>query len=292
MCRLAYIPGSSKVNYAAMSQLFSNLVKSCGGDGNGYVAVSPEGQILSNKGVKLTVAQIVKQTYKLVRNDWSLYFHTRKVSVGWIDDEQCHPFEINGKAFKGWMCHNGTWSDGSVMAKYFNCGSDTAAFARLIGQFGLKKLKEMKLFPSSGVFLLYGGKPRETPLHRVLHIFGDLEYCPKTGVWASEFGDSWEHWGDTYSVEYGRHMLDKQPPKKIFKNTSTWDSKKGWTTSSKGCEFQSNTKPKYGMYASDVSSKDHEDLFNHLRYSDEDKDIPPVEYVTNHYTNVDRNLLS
>ena len=291
MCRLAYLPGNSKVNYAAMGCLFKSLEASCGGDGNGYVAVSPEGQVLSNKGIKLSVAQIVKQTYKLMRSGWSIYFHTRKVSVGWLEDDQCHPFEIRGKAFKGWLCHNGTWSEGSVMAKYFECGSDTAALARLIGQFGLKKLKEMKLFPSAGVFLLYGSSPRDMPMHRVLHIFGDLEYCPKTGVWASNFDQSWEHWNDTYNVEYGRHMLNKQPPKKIFKSVSTYSNGSWYNGSSKGCEFQAPTKPRYGVYASDIESGDHSDLFNAEQYEDE-KDIPPVEYTKNHFTQIDRNLLS
>lgn len=271
MCRLAYIPGNAKINYKEMTDLFAMLEKSCGGDGNGYVAVSREGQIVSNKGAKLSVGQIVKQTYKLLRNDWSIYFHTRKVSVGWIDDNQCHPFEIKGKYFQGWMCHNGTWFDGGVMAKYFGCGSDTAAFARLIGQFGLKRLKDMKLFPTSGVFLLYGAKPREVGLHRVLNISGDLEYCPKTGIWASEFDRNWKHWNDTYNVASGRHMLDKAPAKKAYAAWSGTGSHCGYTPST--------TKPRFEAWASDVDSSMWK------KYDDDDDDIP-------NYTVVDRNLLS
>lgn len=287
MCRLAYVPGKADVKFSELVNLFKALEKSCGGDGNGYVAVSPEGQIFSNKGVKLTPNTIVKHTYRLIQDGWSLYFHTRKVSVGWIDDDQCHPFEIRGKAFKGWMCHNGTWGDGSVMAKYFGCGSDTAAFARLIGQFGLKKLKEIKLFPLSGVFLLYGNRPSEVPMHRVLHIWGDLEYCPHTGIWASEFPGEWKHWNDTYNVDYGRHMLNKTPPKRI--------AAAGWVNTPTGCTYRpassvGSSKPRYGMYASDMISKDHEDLFSYKKYDDED--IPSQEDVENHFTQVDRNLLS
>ena len=278
MCRLAYIPGGAKVGYQNMISLYSSLEKSCGGDGNGYVAVSQEGQILSNKGLKLTPAQIVKQTYKLVRDGWSVYFHTRKVSVGWLDDDQCHPFEIRGKMFHGWLCHNGTWFDGGVMAKYFGCGSDTAAFARLIGQFGLKKLKEIKLFPTSGVFLLYGASPKNVGLHRVLNISGDLEYCPVTGVWASEFGQEWKHWDTTYHVATGRHMLDKAPPKRTASTV-------GYYTGGKSCTWEPSpqskpTQPRFNQYGSDVDSN----LWS--KYDEKDDDFGTG------YTVVDRNLLS
>lgn len=280
MCRLAYIPGGAKVGYRPMVELFTKLEKSCGGDGNGYVAVSPEHQIVSNKGLKLTPSQIVKQTYKLIRNGWSVYFHTRKVSVGWLDDDQCHPFEIRGKMFHGWMCHNGTWFDGGVMAKYFGCGSDTAAFARLIGQMGLKKLKEIKLFPSSGVFLLYGSNPKAVPLHRVLNISGDLEYCPKTGVWASEFDQTWEHWSDTYYVDAGRHMLDKAPPKRTkLVGYYTGGQSCSWSTTTT-TETKKPTKPRFEQYGSDVESN----LWT--KYDEKDDDF------TTGYTVVDRNLLS
>ncbi len=276
MCRLAYIPGNAKINYKEMVSFLTMLEKSCGGDGNGYVAVSREGQIVSNKGAKLSVSQIVKQTYKLLRNDWSVYFHTRKVSIGWIDDNQCHPFEIKGKYFQGWLCHNGTWMDGGVMAKYFGCGSDTAAFARLIGQFGLKRLKDMKLFPSSGVFLLYGSKPKEIGLHRVLNIHGDLEYCPNTGIWASEFDKTWKHWTDTYNVATGRHMLDKAPPKKAYAGYYN-GSNCGYVASPTA---STSTTPRFKEWASDVESK----LWS--RYDDDHtEDIPD-------YTVIDRNLLS
>jgi len=223
----------------------------------------------------LTTAQIVKQTYKLLRNNWSIYFHTRKVSVGWLDDSQCHPFEIKGKYFKGYLCHNGTWYDGGTMAKYFGCGSDTAAFARLIGSFGLKKLKDIKPFPTSGVFLLYGSKPSQVGLHRVINISGDLEYCPKTGVWASEFDKGWDHYQDTYHVAVGRHMLDKAPPKRVFASQSssyyTWNPTSSSTT-------VGNSKPRFPMYASDVESN----LWSKM--DEESDDIPE-------YTTVDRNLL-
>lgn len=268
MCRLAFIPGKAKINYKQMTELFDRLQDSCGGDGNGYVAVSSEGQIISNKAVKLTNAQIVKQTYKLLRNGWNIYYHTRKVSVGWLDDSQCHPFEIRGKQFRGWLCHNGTWHDGSVMAKYFQVGSDTAALAKLIGQFGLKRLGEMKLFPTSGVFLLYGSHPSKQPMHRVLYLGGDLEYCPITGIWASELGQEWPHWNDTYYVATGRHMLEKPAPRK---HVST---------------YQSGSKcynpPHVRNYASDNS-----EWFRQAYGYDKHDDIEGLDYTV-----VDRNLLN
>lgn len=280
MCRLAFIPGRAKINYKELLELFNHLQASCGGDGNGYVAVSEDGQIVSNKGAKLTNGSIVKQTYKLIRNGWSLYYHTRKVSVGWITDEQCHPFEIKGREFKGYLCHNGTWFEGQTMAKYFGVGSDTAALAKLIGMFGLKNLKERKLFPESGVFLLYGARPGKTPLHRVLYMGGDLEYCPTTGAWASEFGDNWKHWNDTYYVEKGRHMLEKPAPKRAVQST--------WVQGSNCSTYKyvpPATKPRY---ASDIESAWFRRAFEDEKYAH----VEDLDYVTEKdSTIVSRNLL-
>ena len=167
MCRLAFIPGKAKINYQELLGLFNALEASCGGDGNGYVAVSPDGASVLNKAVKLTNTQIVKETYKLIRSGWAVYYHTRKISVGWSDDAQCHPFK-------------------------------------------------RKLFPHSGIFLLYGSHPKGQSLHRVLNIAGDLEYCPTSGIWASEFHAEYKYWNDTYRVMAGRHMLEKPAPRKLI----------------------------------------------------------------------------
>ena len=279
MCRLAFIPGRAKVNYKELLEFFNHLQTSCGGDGNGYVAVSEDGRTLSNKAAKLSNGQIVKQTYKLIRDGWSVYYHTRKVSVGWISDEQCHPFEIKGRMFKGYLCHNGTWYEGQTMAKYFGVGSDTAALAKLIGQFGLKNLKDRKLLPESGVFLLYGSTPTKQPMHRVLHISGDLEYCPVTGVWASEFGETWKHWNDTYYVEKGRHMLEKPAPKRAIQSS--------WVQQGSSCSYKYVAPKTTPRYASDIDSN----WFRRAYQDEKDNEIDGLDYVTEDTTLVDRNLL-
>jgi len=216
MCRLAFIPGRAKITKAQMLNLLDDLEVSFGGDGNGYVAISPTSKnIKHSKAVKLNNERIVNETYKLIQRGWALYYHTRKISVGWSSDTQCHPFKISGPKFKGYLCHNGTWFEGSTFAKYFKCGSDTAALAKLIGTIGIQGLKDRELFPSSGVFLLYGAGPNETPTHKVIKVSGDLEYCNKTGIWASEFDNAWEYKNQCYKVAYGSHMLEKPAPSSI-----------------------------------------------------------------------------
>jgi len=217
MCRLMFIPAGCKVSRKLLRAQFDALEHSCGGDGNGYFAVrvNDRGQVESKlmKGLKLSNGRIVREVYPLIKAGWSVYYHTRKVSVGWLSDEQCHPFAISGRKFKGTLVHNGTWFDGHVLAKFLGVGSDTAALAKSIGMFGIDELEKRELFPKSGVFLLFGGHPTETPTHRVLKLSGDLEYCPTTGAWASEFCAGWV--GKTYNVENGRHSLEKPAPKEF-----------------------------------------------------------------------------
>jgi hypothetical protein len=215
MCRLAYIPGNCKVNRTDLVDLLHMLQKSFGGDGNGFVAVGPNGEQFSEKGVKLDNDAIVVKTWKLIKKGWSLYYHTRKISVGWSSDKQCHPHLIKGEKFNGWLCHNGTWNDGVPLANYFNCGSDTAALARCIGKFGIEGAEKRNLFPKSGVFLIYGSENGESPIHRVVKKSGDLQYCPKTGIWASEFDKDWPYWSQVYTATVGKHLLCKPAPQYI-----------------------------------------------------------------------------
>lgn len=215
MCRLAYIPGKAKVNRTDLVDMLHMLEKSCGGDGNGFFAVSPNGQVVSEKGLKLDCCAIVGKVWKLIKNGWDVYFHTRKVSVGWKSDSQCHPFKIEGKRFNGWLCHNGTWRDGVPLANYLGCGSDTAALAKVIGKFGIEGAEKRDLFPSSGVFLIYGSENGETAIHRVIKKAGDLQYCPKTGIWASEFDKDWPYWSQVYTATAGKHLLCKPAPQYV-----------------------------------------------------------------------------
>lgn len=235
MCRLAFIPGKTQISTKQLVSFFTQLQKSFGGDGNGYAAVSPDGRTVINKGIKLGCNTIAKEVSPLIKQGWSIYFHTRKISVGWSSDEQCHPFAIDGESHTGVMCHNGTWSEGATLAKYLDTGSDTATLAYLIGELGLEELDRRKLMPRSGIFLLYGGAPETTASHKVLNLGGSLEYCPETGVWASEFFQDWPFWKDTYRVKEGAHMLEKAPPKasKVITTTGSYYYGKGYTQYSK-----------------------------------------------------------
>jgi len=216
MCRLAFIPANSKISRKQMLSFFSQLEGSFGGDGNGYAFVGPDGTVSIRKGVKMSCEQIAKEAHALNRQGNAIYFHTRKISVGWSSNEQCHPFKIQGAAFEGALCHNGTWSEGGTLAKYLLTGSDTATLAYLVGQIGFEELDKRKLMPKSGIFLVFGGKPGDAKIHSVLNLGGSLEYCPATGVWASEFFKDWPGYANTYRVEEGAHMLDKPAPKAKF----------------------------------------------------------------------------
>lgn len=282
MCRLAFIPGKAKIAKTWMLALLDDLEVACGGDGNGYVLISPKGGIKHAKGVKLQNDEIVNQCYKLVQQGWSMYYHTRKISVGWSDDNQCHPFKIQGPKFHGYLCHNGTWFEGSTLAKFFKCGSDTAALAKLIGQFGIEELKSRDLFPTSGVFLLYGAKPGETPTHKVIKVAGDLEYCNKTGVWASQFDTAWLYSRSVYDVDTGCHMLDKPAPRKILPVTT---KTKGFYQSSESIKKKYSTMSSDNLnpWADKVSPMWMRDRWHEEDWEAIDKQIDS--------TYVDRNLL-
>lgn len=215
MCRLAYIPGNSPVKKKQLVTLFNELEKSCGGDGNGY-AVVQNGKPIIRKALNLTCESIVDDVFTYIKAGHSVYFHTRKVSIGWKSDHQCHPFKMDGFYFRGVLCHNGTWGDGGVLAKYFKTGSDTATLAHMIGKMGIRGLKKQQLWPKSGVFLIHGCKPGNIPRNKVHLISGDLQYCPISKIWASEFPTSWDNYNETYDVKEGIHDLDIEAPKYVF----------------------------------------------------------------------------
>lgn len=207
MCRLAYIPPKAKVSKRDLIELFEYLTLQCGGDGNGFVLVNPDGSTTAEKGVKLENTDIVKKTYPTIRKGGSLIWHTRKVSVGWVSDSQCHPHQIRGRKARGHLVHNGTWYDGATLAGYLGCGSDTAALARVIGKFGVKGAENRGLFPKSGIFLLeLDGELR------AIKKGGDLYYCPKSGVFASDFPFWWVGANEAWEVATGSHSLLSPPP--------------------------------------------------------------------------------
>lgn len=224
MCRLMFVPASAKVSRKQLLTQMHALVKSCGGDGNGMAHVSPTGDVVIRKGAKLSAADMVDDIITHQKKGNHTIWHTRKVSVGWVDDSQCHPFEIKGRKMRGVLAHNGTWRDGAVLAHWLGCGSDTAALARMLGKFGAAQLLADYIFPSSGVFLIADTTEPGEPEFRAIHKYGDLEYCQKTGIYASEFSLSWQWWNQTYSVREGTHNLLFAPSRK---QSAQWVSTAG-----------------------------------------------------------------
>jgi hypothetical protein len=88
MCRIVY--GTNKVDRELLIKLFNDLEKSAGGDGNG-IGGFVDGVPFISKSVKTSVEESVGA---LMNIEWDngFLFHTRRASVGLINNENCHPF--------------------------------------------------------------------------------------------------------------------------------------------------------------------------------------------------------
>jgi hypothetical protein len=214
MCRLAYFPKGTKISKKRLVGLLAALEKSMGGHGTGVAVCDDNGGYKIVKALDMKVQHAADVIHQALRDGHHAYFHTRLVSVGWREDEQCHPHEAVGPAWRGFVVHNGTWSDGATLAKYLGVASDTMAFARCLADLGPKTMDARKITPSSGVWLLFGNKPGATALHQVMLQSGDLEFCEATGIWASEFPFGWH--GKTYDVASGLHDMTKPAPESKF----------------------------------------------------------------------------
>jgi len=205
-----------------ITELFLHLEGECGGDGNGIVTFA-EGESVLTKGVDLEVDECAQLALTAIQNKGYAIWHTRKISVGWSADGQCHPFRADGRGWKGYLAHNGTWSSGAVLAEYLRVGSDTAALARCLGKFGLAKCEERGLFPSSGVFLL-GGDDGDC---RAIKRSGDLQFDPETGIVASSFPA--RGYPLAWDVATGSHRLGKPMPKEAARKSAwTAEDAKRW----------------------------------------------------------------
>lgn len=223
MCRLAFVPPKSPISRGELSDLFDYLERQCGGDGTGYLLIPKDEDKPTRmvKGVKLSTKMVVKDVYRPIRGGHGLIYHTRKVSVGWLSDDQCHPHVVGGRKARGYLVHNGTWYDGVAIANYLGCGSDTAALARVLGKFGMEGAEDRGLFPKSGVFLLHlNGELR------AIKKGGDLRYCPRTGIFASSFPLWWG--GGDYEVATGSHSLLSPPPEEVKLPAPQTGYKKLW----------------------------------------------------------------
>ncbi len=89
ICRVAYIQ-SKNIDRKLLTALFKDLEKSAGGDGNGI------GGFLDDKPFicKSAKAPAVDFAGTLIDREWKngFLFHTRRASVGSINNINCHPF--------------------------------------------------------------------------------------------------------------------------------------------------------------------------------------------------------
>lgn len=186
MCRLAYIV-NNKTDKNLLTDLFKTLEKSMGGDGNGI------GGFLN--GVPVVEKEIKKAAETFVSDkawDHGYLFHTRRASVGSIDNDNCHPF-IWGKTI---TMHNGH-IDGAGVLKlmmYENIDKYSAdgwtldkliasTDSNIMAYFIWKKgFSIVSLLSCGTVVTMY---PNQT----LLHAGNDLEAIDVNGNWifASEF---------------------------------------------------------------------------------------------------------
>ncbi len=89
MCRVAYIQ-SNKIDRKLLAKLFGDLEKSAGGDGNGI------GGFVDDKPFICKSAKAPVEDFAGVQIDrnWKngFLFHTRRASVGVVNNLNCHPF--------------------------------------------------------------------------------------------------------------------------------------------------------------------------------------------------------
>ena len=121
MCRLAMMNREGIKHIEAeygLENMFNHLERQLGGHGNGVCFIYNDGSYYIHKGVNLTNAEIAEEVLmKLKHLKWIIY-HTRLASVGSINDNNCHPFENNGRV----MAMNGTERDYIVVNR---CLTDT-----------------------------------------------------------------------------------------------------------------------------------------------------------------------
>lgn len=104
MCRIFMASGDfiRSVSKKWLSDTFSGLENSMGGDGNG-VYIQLKNRAVYKKGVSFSTGDAVSFVMKYQRNAQTVMFHTRMTSSGSTTDEMCHPFIGDNYA----LIHNG-----------------------------------------------------------------------------------------------------------------------------------------------------------------------------------------
>lgn len=154
MCRLVLMnkAGEKEIekNYG-LENYFNYLEKSLGGNGNGY-ALLRKGKIIEfNKGLNLSIKEIIR-TIRKKSYDWCI-FHTRLATVGILSDENCHPFIRNNNEV---IAMNGTENKMDFIAGPLEI-TDTEAILETKVKYNLS-LPALKYFKS--IFIGFSkGKP-------------------------------------------------------------------------------------------------------------------------------------
>jgi len=189
MCRLAYIVNKN-VSSALLKDLFLTLEKSMGGDGNG-IGGFIDGKPVVEKEIKKTADTFVSNKAW----DHGYLFHTRRASVGSIDNDNCHPFIWDNTI----TMHNGHIDGAGVLKlmmlenieKYavdgwtqetLTASTDSNIMAYFIWK---KGFDIVSLLSCGTVVTMYPDKT-------LLHAGNDLEAIDVNGSWifASEFSDA------------------------------------------------------------------------------------------------------
>jgi len=99
MCRVAYVP--KNIDNNLLIKLLKHLEKEAGGDGNG-IGGFLNGEAGTYKNITHPVAFFASKMFE-TKWDNGVLFHTRRASVGQVNDDNCHPFIWNNEI----TIHNG-----------------------------------------------------------------------------------------------------------------------------------------------------------------------------------------
>lgn len=209
-CRVA----ERKFSSVDIANSMESLRKSQGGDGDGILTWRKRSGWKCTKGNGIGLAKLAREAYECGRAGGVWVYHTRRVSVGWVEDSQCHPHRASGRKFRGWIVHNGTWTTGRDLAVYLGLGSDSQALARVLGKFGIDGARAVSLFPTGGVVVC--AEDAHPELRVIVNRNADMGFgygnhaAGLPLVWASEQVSIQI---DAHDVRDGDHISSVAPPK-------------------------------------------------------------------------------
>lgn len=151
-----------------------------GGNGNGLAMIREGELIFLKKGVRYSVEDISGEISSRNDYDWVL-FHTREASVGQISDENCHPYQAEGK-HELIMAMNGNETHLHGLSRIMGEKTDSEFITRMIVDMELPMPLCLSCFQSNTAGF-YDGKPFVSKGDRQL-----MKYTSGRGmVFASDF---------------------------------------------------------------------------------------------------------